>query len=351
MADRRDSLRPALGQWIDGRYQLVRLIGEGSMGIVFEARHKLMDTTYALKFLQEDLAVQPKLAERFLREARIAGRIDNAHVARVFDVNEGPGGVPYMVMELLTGETLRDRCRRQDSDPLDAAEIDDLIRQILDGVAAAHRIDVVHRDLKPSNVMLTQGDAGQRVVKVLDFGLAKLLDGGASGGLTEPGTVIGTAHYMAPEQAFGEGVDQRADVFALGVIFFELIAGRRPVDGESPAEIASAYRRGRARRLTDCAPDVDPELAAAIHRALAPQPEDRFPSAAAFQEALAKVPRPAPQQNKPAPARDSSAPESSVLEPPVARLAPATPWPPALRAAIVAAVLCSLIALGWLLWM
>jgi serine/threonine-protein kinase len=280
---------PRVGDWIDGRYLLVRSLGEGGMGLVFEARHKLMDTAYALKFLKEEYAAQPHLADRFLREARIAGRIDNPHVVRVFDVSAPKGGLPYMVMDLLRGETLHARLRRQ-RPPLGGDELRDVMLQTLDGVAAAHRLGVVHRDLKPANIMLTRNDAGARVAKVLDFGLAKLLDAESAGGVTEPGTVLGTADYMPPEQAFGQPVDQRADVFALGVIFFELIAGSRPVDAEAPAEIALAYQRRRAKRLQDCVPGVDPRLAAVIHRAIEPRAEDRYESAEAFLAAFREVP-------------------------------------------------------------
>jgi serine/threonine-protein kinase len=147
------------------------------MGMVFEARHALMDTGYALKFLQEEFAAQPELASRFLREARIAGKIDNPHVVKVFDVSD-KGGLPYMVMELLPGETLHDRCRRRSREPLDDRTIHEIMDHVLDGVAAAHRIGVVHRDLKPANVMLTHNDEGLLVAKVLDFGLAKLLEMG-----------------------------------------------------------------------------------------------------------------------------------------------------------------------------
>jgi serine/threonine protein kinase len=301
------------------------------MGLVFEARHKLMDTAYALKFLKEEYAVQPHLAARFLREARIAGRIDNPHVVRVFDVSAPEGGLPYMVMDLLRGETLH-ACLRRQKPPLAGAELHDVMLQILDGVAAAHRLGVVHRDLKPVNIMLTRTDGGARVAKVLDFGLAKLLDAESAGGVTEPGTVLGTVDYMPPEQAFGQPVDQRADVFALGVIFFELIAGSRPVDAEAPAEIALAYQRGRARRLQDCLPGVDPRLAAVIHRAIEPRAEDRYESAVAFLAAFREIPPqavigalparpPATSPSKP----ETTAPDDSVIEVPW----PATAAPPA----------------------
>jgi serine/threonine-protein kinase len=342
---------PRVGDWVDGRYQLVRCIGEGGMGVVFEARHRFMDTSYALKFLREEFAVQEHLAERFLREARISGRIDNPHVVRVFDVNVEKGGLPYMVMELLVGDTLYDRQRGDE--PLDALARDAVIRQVLDGVAAAHRIGVVHRDLKPSNIMLTKGDDGEIVAKVLDFGLAKLLEGGASGGLTEPGTVLGTADYMPPEQAFGQGVDQRADVFALGVIFFELIAGQRPVDGEAPAEIATAYQKGRIRRLEECVPGVDPELAEVIHRAIGPRPEDRYDSAVAFRAAYARFSPPDPTAWGGAPPSDdagSAASQLSVAQPP-APLAEPTEPPSSTGLRVVLLVLAVGAALALIIWL
>lgn len=306
--------------------------------MVFEARHKLMDTAYALKFLKEEFAVQPDLSTRFLREARISGRIDNPHVVKVFDVNCEEGGVPYMVMELLEGETLHKRCRRRRSDPLTELEIHELMQQTLDGVAAAHRLDVVHRDLKPANIMLTRDDVGRLVAKVLDFGLAKLLDGGASVGVTEPGTILGTPGYMPPEQAFGQRVDQRADVFALGVIFYELIAQAPPVDGEAPAEIAAAHQRGRVRRLEDCVPSVDPLLAEAIHKAMAANAEDRFESAVPFQAALARVPPPADVPET-APVERIPTPPPAPMPKPSRRR-----WPVVIGLALVAAAVALALA-------
>src|SRR5277367_6168849 len=160
--------------------------------------------------------------------------------------------------------------------------------QMLEGVEAAHKSGIVHRDLKPDNVMITLDAKGRQLLKLLDFGIAKLKVSGAyDRGLTRPGVIMGTPEYMAPEQAFSaEAVDARADIFSLGVMIFEMLAGRRPVGGEDPHQIAAAYLAGRIARITDLAPEIAPDLAAAVHRAMAPQPADRWASVTAFRDAI-----------------------------------------------------------------
>ena len=215
-----------VGQLINNKYRLVRLIGDGGMGSVYEARHELLGTTVALKFLHAMLARRKGLVERFLQEAQVSASIRSPHVVSVSDVDRTPEGLAYMVMEYVEGDTLQTLYEKlyQRGERLSEHDAFDIMLQMLDGVGAAHDRNIVHRDLKPDNVMLSPHPSreGQRLVKILDFGIAKLkASGEVDRGLTRPGVVMGTPEYMAPEQARGERrVGARADVFSLGVMFF-----------------------------------------------------------------------------------------------------------------------------------
>jgi serine/threonine-protein kinase len=254
------------------------------MGSVYEARHEMLGSTVALKFLHPELSRRAGLVQRFLQEARVSAAIQSPHVVRVSDVDQTSSGLAYIVMECIEGRTLqtlyedlyRARQRLSYNDALNYA------MQILEGVEAAHRAGVVHRDLKPDNVMITKGLKGEPLIKLLDFGIAKLkLPGEKEKGLTRPGVMMGTPEYMAPEQVFSaDAVDARADIFSLGVIFFEMFAGRRPVGGDDPQQIASAYLTGQIAQLTELAPNVPANLARAIHKAMAASPADRFATVA-----------------------------------------------------------------------
>ena len=233
---------PQAGDLIAGKYRIVRLIGDGGMGSVYEARHQGLGTAVALKFLHEDLAGRPGLAERFLREARVAATIQSPHVAHVTDVDVGPLGLPYLVMELLGGESLQQKLDRERK--LEAAVAIDFALQIASGLEAAHAVGVVHRDLKPDNVFVTPS-AGGSLLKLIDFGIAKLAAGQEQRGLTRAGVVMGTAEYMPPEQLYAPSdVDGRADVYALGVILFEMLSGRRPADGDDAQAIVGKVMAG-----------------------------------------------------------------------------------------------------------
>jgi len=283
-------MRPQVGQVINNKYRLVRVIGDGGMGSVYEARHEVLGTTVALKFLHPELSRRAGLVQRFLQEARVSAQIQSPHVVRVSDVDQMQNGQAFIVMEYLEGKTLQTlyeelynaNQRLMYGDALEYA------CQMLDGVEAAHRAGVVHRDLKPDNVMLTKGSKGEPLLKLLDFGIAKLkVTGELDRGLTRPGVIMGTPEYMAPEQAYSaDAVDVRADIFSLGVIIFEMLAGRRPVGGDEPHQIASSYLDGQIAQLSDLAPHVPPELAKVIHKAMGPKPPDRYNTLAEFRNAL-----------------------------------------------------------------
>jgi serine/threonine-protein kinase len=283
-------MRPQVGLIVNNKYRLLRLIGDGGMGSVYEARHELLGTTVALKFLHPELSRRSGLVQRFLQEARVSAQIQSPHVVRVIDVDQQAGGLAYIVMEYLEGKTLQtlyeDLYRA--GQRLSYADAIEYAMQIIEGVEAAHMAGIVHRDLKPDNVIISRNKKGEPLLKLLDFGIAKLkVTGQLDRGLTRPGVVMGTPEYMAPEQAYSaDAVDARADIFSLGVMVFEMLAGRRPVGGDDPHQIATSYMTGQISRLTDLAPHIAPDLAAVIHRAMAPTPNDRFGSVAEFRSAL-----------------------------------------------------------------
>ena len=279
-------MRLAPGDLIGGKYRIVRLIGDGGMGSVYEAHHELLDTQVALKFLHAELAKRPGLGSRFLQEARVSARIRSVHVTHVTDVDQTPDGSPYLVMELLHGESLQTAMERRGKFPVEQAI--DFALQILSGLESAHHLGVVHRDLKPDNVFIVPATGGP-LLKLIDFGIAKLRAATEyQKGLTKAGAIIGTPEYMAPEQLFAaENVDHRADLYSLGVILFEMLSGRRPADGDEVDTIVAAVVAGNVLHLRDLEPNLPPGLVAVVERALIPDREARFASALEMRLALA----------------------------------------------------------------
>ncbi len=275
------------GELISGKYRIVRLIGDGGMGVVYEARHEVLGSGVALKFLHTDLAKRPGLTQRFLQEARVSATIQSSHVTHVTDVDTAQDGSPYLVMELLHGQALQTMLDRQGKLPVDQAV--DFALQMLAGLEAAHATGVVHRDMKPDNVFVTPS-AGGPLLKLIDFGIAKLRASSEfTKGLTRAGVVMGTPEYMAPEQLMSaQTTDHRADLYSVGVMLFEMLAGCRPADGEDADVIVAAVEGGRVRRLNDVAPGLAPGLVALVERATRPNREERFESASAMRLALAQ---------------------------------------------------------------
>ena len=267
-----------IGSVINGKYRLVRLVGDGGMGSVYEGLHLVLATRVAIKVLHPDLARRTGLVERFLQEARVAAQIRSPHVVQVTDVDRTSDGHAYIVMELLEGEPLSavlDRQRR-----LPAPTACEYTSQILEALEAAHALGVIHRDLKPENVFVTFA-GGKPVLKLIDFGIAKARrTDPQQKNLTVAGVVMGTAEYMAPEQArSADKVDARSDIYAVGVMLYEMIAGARPVSGDDARIIALKVERGEITPLVQRMPDVPRELAGLVHRAMAARPELRFASA------------------------------------------------------------------------
>ncbi len=275
------------GDLVSGKYRLVRLLGDGGMGSVYEALHEVLGTRVAIKVLHPELARRTGLVERFLQEARVAAKIRSPHVVQVTDVDRTvEGGHAYIVMELLEGESLAGVLDRQRKLPVSTSC--EYTIQILEALESAHALGVIHRDLKPENVFVTFV-GGKPVLKLIDFGIAKLraAEGAQQRNLTVAGVVMGTAEYMAPEQARSAAqVDARADIYAVGVMLYEMLSGTRPVLGDDARVIALKVERGEATPLVKAAPDVPRELAGLVHRAMAARPELRFANAAEMRLAL-----------------------------------------------------------------
>ncbi|AKV02887.1 serine/threonine protein kinase [Labilithrix luteola] len=266
------------GDVVGDRYVLERVVGEGGMGVVWAAREYASGATFAIKFLK---AESTELCRRFDREARIASSLRHPNVLEVRAALSLPDGTPGLVMDLLRGRSLAAELSRRYRLP--GEEVVAYFLTLVSAVRAAHALGVVHRDLKPSNVFLaTERDGSPPVVMLLDFGLAKLVavDEAAAEKLTRTGAVLGTPAYMAPEQLFGEpGVDGRADVWAIGAMAYECLAGRRPLEGKSYAQLVRSATRGAIARTADIVPDISPLLASTVDGMLAIDPAARLPLA------------------------------------------------------------------------
>jgi eukaryotic-like serine/threonine-protein kinase len=271
---------PVPGDLLAGKYKVVRALGHGGMGIVYEAEHARLGQNVALKFLKpEHVEIAQDLA-RFEREARAAATLKSPHVVRIYDVDTTPEGVPYIVMELLAGHDLSQELRRRDGVPL--TEVVDWMLQVCAAMGEAHARGIIHRDIKPSNVFLCE--AGEQI-KVVDFGISKLL---ASGECTGSSSALGTPQYMAPEQLRGSrDVDGRIDIWAIAVMTYRILARRFPFAGETPAAIAVSIVTEEPTPLAEHRPDLPPAFCDALMRALVKLPAGRYPTVFDLAEALA----------------------------------------------------------------
>jgi len=270
-----------IGAVLGGSYEVIRMVGEGGMGRVYEARHqRLTSKRFAVKMLHPDLARQPDVVTRFQREAEASSVVSHPNVVDVFDVSSSADGRPYIVAELLQGEELGNHLDRvKVMTPSAAAHV---VRQVCAALGAAHASGIVHRDVKPENVFLT-GDGAH--VKVLDFGISKVGDN--KDGLTKTGTVMGTPDYMAPEQARGDKVDARADIYAAGAILYRAVTGKKPFEGlDDPMATLTAVLTQEPPRPTELNPGVPLALELVIQKAMAKNPAERFQSMAELDAAL-----------------------------------------------------------------
>ena len=234
-----------VGEVVDGRYRIERLLGIGGMGCVFEAHHTHLNQRMALKFMLPDVSREQSAVDRFTREARAAVRLVTEHVGRVLDLGTRPSGTPFLVMEFLQGETVEQRLLREG--PFQRAVAIRVVRAAIEALEEAHALGIVHRDVKPANLFLTRRSSGQEVLKVLDFGIAKAIDPDIEAGLgnTSARMLLGSPLYMAPEQLKGGGVDARADVWALGCTLYQLLTGETPFRGADLVELTYALPRRR----------------------------------------------------------------------------------------------------------
>jgi tRNA A-37 threonylcarbamoyl transferase component Bud32 len=263
----------------EGRYRLVRQLGVGGMGEVWEADDTVLGRRVALKVLVQELADDPRATRRFVREARATAKLTHPNVTRVYDFGRD-GGLPYLVMELLEGDTLADRLTGGPMPPAEAARIGAAVADALD---AAHSRGIIHRDIKPSNVLLTP--AGE--VKVMDFGIAAAADETHS---TTGSGLYGTAAYLSPERAAGQPATPAADLYSLGAVLYELLTGRPPFLGDSPVLVVRAHLHEQPRPVREVAPWVPARLANACEAALAKDPTQRPSSAAALAIRLRAAP-------------------------------------------------------------
>jgi serine/threonine-protein kinase len=277
-----------VGARIAERFELTALIGEGGMGAVWAARHVVTGKSVALKVLKGKSAEHRR---RFVQEARVAAAIRDPNVTEVHDVLELEDGQPFLVMDLLEGEPLGDELVRRGALPVD--ELMPIVLEVLAGLGAAHAAGVVHRDRKPDNVFLARGPHGERVVKVLDFGIAKLTAMSNAirhtGALTQTGSVLGTPLYMAPEQVLGEkDLDHRADFWSLGVVIYESLTGTCPIQGDNIGQIFKSISQRSFPPLAERMPELDRELARLVDRMLSTRRDDRPSSARAIAEVIAR---------------------------------------------------------------
>jgi serine/threonine-protein kinase len=285
---------PLLGVVLDDKYRLDERLGEGGMGAVYRATHLLIERPVAVKVLSQRLVTDESARERFRREARAAGRLQHTNAVAVTDFGETRDGLVYLVMELLEGRPLREVLAREA--PLDPARAVSLMMQISAAVEAAHEAGIIHRDLKPGNIFLVQRPDSPYIVKVLDFGIAKLAASGEAGGelnlvdtLTGTGVMIGTPRYMSPEQCDGAQLTPASDVYSLGVILYEMLTGQTPFTGATPLSLALKHSSESPRPPRELVAAIPPALEAVVLHALEKKPEGRASDAGEFRRELFAV--------------------------------------------------------------
>ena len=279
-----------VGELLADKYRIVRFIGEGGMGTVYEAYHNVVGRRFAVKFLHSRLAREGEILERFTREAQAAGALESENIASIVDFGHATDGIPYIVMEFLLGDDLAMFLAREG--PLPVARAVNIIIQACRGLDAAHASGIVHRDLKPENLFVCKRGDGSDLVKILDFGIAKLAQASIEGPLasvTRTGSTMGTPFYMSPEQARGaKDIDHRADVYGLGVILFEALSGQKPHPGDSYNAILYHILTQPPVAIATLRSGLPEDLMDVLHRSLAFDPAERPATVMDFAQALAR---------------------------------------------------------------
>ncbi|HMJ13511.1 MAG TPA: serine/threonine-protein kinase, partial [Polyangiaceae bacterium] len=277
-----------IGQVIVGKYRIDQLLGRGGMGAVYGATHTSIGKRVALKFLERDIARDRDAALRFQREAEAVSKVESAHIVQIFDSGTTEDGLPFLVMEHLQGEDLRARLRRESRLPPN--DVVHIAGQVLRGLSRAHEAQIVHRDLKPDNIFLCLRDDDPVFVKIVDFGISKIVRENTVDTLTRRGTVLGTAFYMSPEQAQAlRDIDGRADLYSLGAILYEALAGRPPHVGTAYEAVLISICTTDAPDVRTLASNVPEALARVVHKALRRDRNERYATANEFYEALSQA--------------------------------------------------------------
>ncbi|MBI4850977.1 MAG: protein kinase [Acidobacteria bacterium] len=278
---------PMIGRLIADKYRVEKLLGRGGMGAVYEGQHLLLDRRVAIKVLQQNMANDEQAASRFIREAKASARIEHPNAVTIYDFGVLQEGSAYLVMEFIRGFSLRQMLVKKD--PLRAEQIADWMIQVCSVVEAAHQQGIIHRDLKPENVMLKESPDGSVAVKVVDFGLAKLTSESttdkASAHLTKPGEMLGTPHYMAPEYYEGETIDKRADIYAIGIMMYELFCGDTPFTG-TVQSIIGGHLFKDPLPIIKANPTIHPALDEVVQKALKKNRSERISSASELAQEL-----------------------------------------------------------------
>jgi serine/threonine-protein kinase len=276
-----------LGRVLGDRYRVLSRLGEGGMGTVYLCEHAVLHRRFAVKLLRQEAAADPELVDRFRNEAISASRIGQENVVEVVDFGSEEDGVLYYVMEALDGRSLGALIR--DEGPLPVPRALEVLDQICRALGAAHASGVVHRDVKPDNVFLARREDGTERAKVIDFGISHVPPAAGGERITRAGELIGTPEYMAPEQATGGAVDPRTDVYAVGVLAFEMLTGALPLEGATPVATLVAHQTLAPDPPSRRVPAIPPEVDALVLRTLAKRPEDRFPTMEALAAEVARV--------------------------------------------------------------
>ncbi len=268
-----------VGDVLANRYRVLRRIGKGAFGTVVLVEDKDVGEQIVLKFINPQFAEDETAVKRFIHELRYTRRITHPNVVRIYDLVR-IGGSAAISMEYLEGHSLQEEMRQRKPLPLPRAL--NIVRQVASGMAGAHQLEIIHRDLKPANILIADGDE----VKVVDFGIAAMVGGGAETQLTKTGLLVGTPVYMAPEQIMGRTLDSRADIYSLGIIMYEVLSGRPPYRGDDHMALIYHHLNGDAKPLLEVNPDVGSTLSAVVHKAMAVSPDDRYQSMAELGERL-----------------------------------------------------------------
>jgi len=333
---------PLLGAVLDGKVRLERVLGTGGTGRVYAGTQLSLGRPVAVKVMRSDVAPEqdPHFAERFFREASLAGRLSHPNVVTVHDYGRSEDGACYIVMELLGGRNLKDMMK---DGPMPVSRALPMFEQVVAGLRAAHRAGLVHRDMKPGNIQVVEDDGGHEIPKILDFGLVKAE--GEVTEITQEGSFLGTPHYAAPEQVKGLDADGRADLYAVGVMLYRALTGRLPFHSANPMAIAIAHTREAYPPMAERAPEVEVPAAveAVVRRCMEKSPEDRFPDANALYAELVALRRALLPD---APTLEQTPPGPVPPPEPAAALAPSPAAPPHARPRVLAWAGAALVAAG-----